>query len=222
MTQIERDTDSELRTAIIEELTWTPDVVADRIAVYVSDGSVSLSGETRSFPEHEAVVNAVLRVRGVRAVADEIQVRRAMGDRSDSMIAHDCVQALERSVFVPRDGIEVTVHDHSVTLHGSVGWRYESDAAAKAVAAVPDVAHVQNSIRIVPIHRLSSTEAATQITAALVRHAELDARHIKVEVIDDTIRLSGQVSSWSERREAERAAWSAPGVALVDNQLTVE
>lgn len=221
MTRIQHQTDHELKEAITDELDWTPSVKADRIGVALTDGAVTLSGEVQSYPEKEAALRATMRVRGVTAVADEIVVRHAWGVPEDADIAREAGAALDRSVTVPSGRVKAAVHDRAITLSGEVDWQYQREAARHAVAALKGVSAVWNTIRLKPSIVVSPAEAKAKITAALVRNARVDAQHVKVAVTGSEISLTGTVSSWAERRQAENAAWFAPGVTEVDNRLTV-
>jgi osmotically-inducible protein OsmY len=221
MTQTQYKTDHELKIAIEEELDWTPAVKADRVGVAVNDGAVTLSGEVESYPEKHAAVQAALRVRGVTAIADEIVVESPWGSLQDADIAREAGARLDRSVVVPADAVKATVHDHIVTLSGTVPWQYQREAAQHAVAELRGVREVRNSIILKPPTVVSASSAKSKITSALVRNAQLDANRIQVKVDGQQVELTGVVSSWAERRQAEKAAWSAPGVTKVSNHLVV-
>jgi osmotically-inducible protein OsmY len=221
MTQTLHKTDHELKIAIDGELEWAPNVKADRVGVSVHDGAVTLSGQVDSYPEKEAAVRAALRVRGVAAVADEILVEHIWGPRDDTDIAREAGAALERSVVVPQNAVKATVHGHVVTLTGSVPWRYQREAARHAVSGLPGVTGVLDQVVITPTVTISAAKAKSKITSALVRNAQLDANRITVAVHGSEVTLMGTVSSWAERRQAEHAAWSAPGVTAVRNQIKV-
>lgn len=217
----EHKTDHDLKAAIDAELAWAPNVKADRVGVSVHDGAVTMSGQVGTYPEKEAAVRAALRVRGVTAVADEIVVEHAWGPRDDADIAREAAQALEHSVVVPANSVKASVHDHVITLTGSVPWQYQREAARRSVSGLPGVTGVFNHVTVKPPVTVSASQAKAQITSALVRNAQLDANRITVSVNGSEVTLSGNVSSWSERRQAEHAAWAAPGVTEVHNRLTV-
>jgi osmotically-inducible protein OsmY len=221
MTQTQHKTDHELKLAIDSELDWAPNVKADRVGVSVHDGAVTLSGQVDTYPEKEAAVRAAFRVHGVTAVADEIVVEHTWGPRDDTDIAREAGAALERSVVVPQNSVKATVHDHVVTLTGAVPWRYQREAARHAVSNLPGVTGVLDQVVITPAMTISAAKAKSKITSALVRNAQLDANRITVGVHGSVVTLTGTVSSWAERRQAEHAAWSAPGVTGVTNQITV-
>jgi osmotically-inducible protein OsmY len=221
MTELLHTTDHAIKTAVIEELGWTPNVNADHIGVGVLDGTVTVSGHVTDYPEKQATLNAVLRVRGVEGVADQIVVQHGSGPRSDAVIAHDAVDALAKNSVVPSGAVRVTVHDHVVTLTGAVGWEYQRHAAQHAVSTLRGVISVLNHIGLEPPVVLSPFDAHDNITRALLRNARLDADRIEVAIDGTKIRLTGKVASWAERHQAEYAGWSTPGVTHVDNQLRI-
>lgn len=221
MTDLLSNTDHGVRSAIIEELGWTPNVNADHIGVSVLDGTATVSGHVTDYPEKRAAINAVLRVRGVGAVADQIVVQRTTGPRTDAVIAHDAVDVLAKNAVVPPGAVHAVVNDHVVTLTGLVGWEYERHAAQVAISTVRGVVSVVNQIGLEPPVVISATEAWDNITRALLRNARVDAERIEVFVDGSKIRLTGKVTSWAERHQAEYAGWSTPGVTHVDNQLQI-
>lgn len=220
MTQSRQD-DHHLKTRIVEELEWTADVNADRIGVAVNEGAVTLSGQVLSYPEKAAAGQAALRVLGVSVVADEIVVQHLGGGTSDADIARTASAAFAHTIAVPPGSVTATVHDHVVTLAGSVHWQYQREAAHRTVASLPGVRGVRNTVVLEPAVAVSAETAMTSITAALVRSARLDAQHVHVGVTGSEVTLTGSVASPQERREAGYAAWFSPGVTHVDNQLVV-
>lgn len=221
MTAIAHATDHQLKAAIAAEIAWTPDVPADEIGIALTDGVVTLSGQVATLPEKTEAVRAALRVRGVNAVVDDIVVRH-VGARNDADIARDASAALELSGTVPRRSTKVSVSDHVVTLTGEVPWHYQRDAAERAVAALVGVTAVDNRIVLKPTVTVSPAEAHRNITAAFIRNATLDADEVVVDVRGSEVRLSGTVSRWADRHQAEYSAWSTPGVTHVDNRLVVK
>jgi osmotically-inducible protein OsmY len=220
MTQTRHRTDHELRTAVVEELDWTPSIDATRIGVAVNDGAVTLSGEVDSYPEKRLAEKAAFRVRGVSAVAEEIMVRSLLGGMNDTDIAREAGEALERAVDVPREVVKASVHDHIITLSGAVPWQFQRYAATRAVRYLRGVDAVRNQITIDPEHAASDIKKS--INSALVRNAQLDSNTITVTISDDgAVTLTGTVQSAAERRQAEHTAWSAPGVSSVTNSLIV-
>lgn len=221
MTTLTSTADHDLKTAINEELGWTPSVNCDRIGVAVNDGAVTLSGQVPSYPEKQAATSAALRVRGVSAVADEIVVQHTGSNHSDADIARAAGAALDKTVVVPVGSVKAAVHNHVIALTGSVGWEYQRHAAQHAVAGIPGVQGVSNRIVLMPPVAISPFAAKANITSALLRNAHLDAERVEVTVDGSKIRLTGKVSSWAERHQAEYAGWSTPGVTHVDNQLAI-
>jgi len=221
-TKTEHKTDHALKLAIEDELSWASNVQADRVAVSVNEGAVTLHGEVNSYPEKEAAVRAAFRVRGVTAVADEIVVEHgAWGPRADADVARDAAAALDRSVVIPADSVKATVHNHVVTLTGTVTWQYQRETAQRTVGAITGVTGVVNHIQLKPTVTVSASKAKSKITSAIMRNAQLDANRITVTVHGSGVTLTGTVSSWAERRQAEHAAWAAPGVTEVVNRLAV-
>jgi osmotically-inducible protein OsmY len=157
----------------------------------------------------------------VLAVADEIVVHHAGDRRGDADIASDVSAALEASVVLPVGSVKSTVHDHIVTLSGTVDWQYQRQAAHRAVATAPGVTSVRNMVGLKAPIGVSLADAKMKITAALSRNAQLDAQHVKLSLSGSTVTLTGTVASWAEKRQAERATWCAPGVTDVDNQLKI-
>jgi osmotically-inducible protein OsmY len=221
MTTTQHLTDHQLKEAICAELAWTPSVKADQVGVALIDGAATLSGEVGSYPEKEAAVAAALRVRGVTAVADEIVVHYAWDRREDADVARDVSAAIAATVVLPVGSVKATVHDHVVTLSGTVTWQYQREAAHRAVATSPGVTSVRNMIGLKAPIGVSLYDTKEKITAALSRNAQLDAQHVKLTLSGSTVTLTGSVSSWAEKRQAEHATWCAPGVTNVDNQLRI-
>lgn len=211
--------DNSIRDDVLLELKWDPKISsASDIAVAVKDGVVTLSGFVPSFWEKDAAEKAVKRVYGVRGIANDIQVK-LFWRRTDPEIARDAVHELESHVSIPADSIKVTVKDGWVTLEGTVDWEYQSSVAESAMKKLKGVSGVTNKIQVRP--KASAAEVRSKIEEALRRSAELDARRITVAIEGSTVKLYGAVSSWAEREEAERAAWSAPGTTMVENHILV-
>jgi osmotically-inducible protein OsmY len=221
MAQLQQETDQEIKESIDHELDWASNVNAERIGVAVTDGAVTLSGQVLTYPEKEAALDAARRVRRVRAVADKIVVQHAWGVPDDADIAREAGVAVNRTVIVPPGSVKATVHEHVITLSGEVNWQYQRQAAQRAVTDLPGVSAVWNSITIKPSIPISAAETKEKISAALVRNARLDSEGVQVSVRGSTVQLTGSVSSLAERTQAEDAAWFAPGVARVDNELTI-
>ena len=213
-------TDLQIQRDVAEELRWDPSINEKEIAIAAKDGVVSLRGTVGSYSERFAAELAAERVNGVRAVAEELKVQLpGQHVRDDTDIAHAAANALNWDVQVPNEAITATVERGWVTLRGDVDWQYQKEAAEAAVRHLIGVQGVSNFIRLMPV--VSNFDVRTKIESALKRSAEVEADRITVETADGKITLKGNVRSWSERRDAERAAWQAPGVREVDDRLVV-
>lgn len=206
-----------LRDMIMRQLAWDPQVDATMIGVTSKDGVVTLSGYVDTYAARLAAERAARRVYGVRAVANELAVKLAE-ERIDPDIAKDALHALANRIDVPR-GISVTVRDGHITLGGAVEWNYQRVSAERAVKYLRGVRGVFNNIVVKPT--VSPKDVQHRIIEALHRHADIDARRIHVVVDGPRVVLSGFVRSWNERDEAERAAWTAPGVSMVEDRIAV-
>jgi osmotically-inducible protein OsmY len=219
MTPTHVKTDHQIQTAIVKELDWSPGVDSQNIGVGVTDGAVTLSGEVRSMPQRDAAIEAARRVHCVIALVDDIVVRHDQVDHNDADIARAANELLGKLAQLPGTPIKAVVRGHAVTLTGCVDWHFQREAARVAVASLRGVSDVIVDVTIRPTPSRAETKDA--IHAALARGARLEAQNIDVEFIGHMVTLRGQARSWYERREAENAAWSAPGITEVDNQLVV-
>ncbi|HEX5542566.1 MAG TPA: BON domain-containing protein [Micromonospora sp.] len=214
--------DEELQHDVLAELAWDAQVQPNEIGVAVSDGVATLNGWLDSYARKWAAERAAHRVRGVRAVANNIQVRlTGSADRTDAEIALAATRGLEWDSYVPVERLDVTVSNGWLMLRGEVEWQYQKRAAERAVRRMSGVRGVTNLITVRPHPAPSRDDVAGRIHDALVRSAETDADLISLEMVGDTVVLRGTVRSWSERQAAERVAWSAPGIAEVENQIRV-
>ena len=212
-----------LQHDVLEELEWEPTVDAAHIGVAaVQPGVITLTGTVATYAEKVAAERAAKRVSGVRAVANDIEVR-PVGSfrRSDTDLAQAVLRALEWDIAVPDEKIKARVDDGWVTLEGEVALQFQRAAAENAVRRLTGVRGVTNQIRLQIRPAVQPAEVKERIEAALRRSAEIDAQGIRVEASDKTIVLRGKVRTWAEREEAERAAWAAPGVLNVKDELTV-
>ncbi|HEX9383330.1 MAG TPA: BON domain-containing protein [Gemmatimonadaceae bacterium] len=197
-----------------------PDIDATDIAVAVKDGSVTLTGFVRSFRQRRRAEQDVKRLAGVVGIANNIEVRLSIiHRRPDSEIARDAVEAIKRDLPLSWEKIKAIVEDGWITLEGEVEWHYQRERAEEAVQGLRGIRGVTNKIEVRP--RVPPMEIKRRIEQALRRSAELDASRISVEASGSEIILRGGVRSWAEREEADRAAWSAPGVTKVDNRIKI-
>ena len=213
--------DTQLRKDMQDELKWEPSIREAEIGVAVKDGVVTLSGRVDSFAEKYAAQHAAERVSGVRAIADDLEVKLPGSyQRTDTEIAHAALNAMRWDIQVPDDKIKVKVSDGWVTLEGMVEWRYQKDAAERSVRYLTGVRGVSNLIMLKP-SSVSTFEVSSKIKDAIRRSAEADAEQITVEAKDGHVTLRGKVRSWAERRDAELAAWAAPGVIDVEDKIAI-
>lgn len=209
--------DINVREHVVHQLEWDPEVDASAIGVTADEGAVTLSGFIDSYAGKLAAERAAKRVRGVRAVANELQVRLKF-ERADDDIARDAAQALSMRVGVPQT-VQATVHHGHVILTGHVPWLFHRVAAELAVRKIKGVASVVNRITVRPL--ASYKDVRHRITEALHRIADVNARHVVVTIKGATVTLSGHVTSWAQRDAVEHAAAAAPGISAVDNLIEV-
>ncbi len=213
-------TDYELKADVAAELAWDPAINASAIGVIVKNGLVTLTGHLDTLAQKHAAERAVRRVAGVRGIAMELDVKLAPEhERSDSDIAQAAIAALRWNSLVPDQHVRVEVENGWVTLSGQVDWPYQFASAEQCIRPLTGVRGVTNKVTIKP--RVSSKNLAEQITAALTRHAEREARHIDVEVNGGTVTLIGRVDSLSEHDAAVGAAFGTRGVTSVVDKLEI-
>jgi osmotically-inducible protein OsmY len=212
--------DSEIERDVKEELQWDPDLDATDIAVSAKKGVVTLTGFVRSYTDKYEAEAAAKRVAGVAGVANDIEVRMpSVDERPDPEIARDAVAAIKSQLPISSEHIKVVVKNGWVTLEGQVEWQYQRSTAETAVRRIKGVKGVSNLIQIKP--RAAPAEIKKKIQEAFKRNAEVDANRIMVETNGGEVILKGTVRSWIEREEAERVAWSAPGVTKVEDHIIV-
>jgi osmotically-inducible protein OsmY len=213
-------TDSEIRDDVINELRWDPQVTnPDAIGVAVTDGAVTVTGNVSTYAEKLATARAAERVYGVKAVANELQVKLPGAPQDDSDIARAIAHVLDWNVQVPEGRVHARVQNGWVTLDGEVDYDYQRHEVERMVRQVRGVIGVTDTITIKPPASPEKVQAV--IEDAFKREAEIDARHIKVEVSDHTAMLYGHVHSLHEASAARAAAATAPGVAAVESHLLV-
>jgi len=213
-------TDKDLKEQVERALEWEPSIDASDIGVSVDAGVVTLRGNVASYAEKLTAEHVALAVYGVKGLANDLMIHIPnLFQRTDTEIAQAAAGALKWNVLIPKDRVTVTVTNAWLNLQGTVDWQYQKDAAARAVRNLTGVKGVTNTIAVKS--RVKAADVRTEIEAAFRRNAEIDARRINVTAKDGTVILSGNVHSWAERRQAERAAWAAPGVVQVDDRLAI-
>lgn len=214
----EKEIDNQLREDVLLQLEWEPEVVSKDISVAVKDGVVTLTGFVHTYMEKLAAEKAAKSVYGVQAVAGDIEVKLGT-KRSDPEIARDILNAMEMTASVPHDRIKICVREGFVTLEGMLDWNFQRESAETTARAINGVRGLVNKIELKP--RISTALVKKKIEDALRRSAEVDARRILVSTTGNTVHLDGNVRSWTEKEEAKRAAWAAPGVCEVVDHMSV-
>jgi osmotically-inducible protein OsmY len=213
--------DQALKQKVRDELAWQPGFDASDIGVTVRGGFVTLSGHVKSYVEKYAAERAAGRVTGVRAIADEMEVRYSSGvDHDDAELAKRAFDVISWDLSVPKNRVRIKIEKGWVNLEGDVDWRFQKQAAEADIRNLPGVMGVSNAIEVKPKAQVSNVEK--QIKAAFRRNAEFEAENIVITLDGRTVTLTGQVGSYHERTLAADTAWSAPGVAEVHDLMTVD
>jgi osmotically-inducible protein OsmY len=217
---IEAKTDVQLKLDVEAELRWEPRLSPNEIGVAVKEGIVTLTGFVDSYIKRYSAEDAAHRVRGVKAVANDIEVKlRLASERGDPDVAQAVVHALEWDALVDIADLDVTVSKGWVTLKGTVEWNFARDDAERVVRRLTGVKGVTNLI--VVQQRFAAADVRHKIEDALIRSAQVDAAKISVAVDNGTVTLQGTVRSMAEKQDAERAARAAPGVTAVENRIAI-
>jgi osmotically-inducible protein OsmY len=212
--------DSTLQQAVLAELKWEPSVVAAHIGVAANAGVVTLTGHVENFDQKQAAEAAVLRVKGVKAIAEELEVRLPFGNtRTDDEIAAAALNRLSWDVAVPPDSVIVTARNGWVTLTGEVSWDYQRHSAAHDIARLFGVVGVSNMITIKPV--VDVANLSDDITHALHRSYFFDPKTVFVSAEAGRVRLTGTVGSLHDKAMAAQAAWGGRGVTAVENDITI-
>jgi len=213
--------DKDMRQEVLDALDWEASITSGDIGVGVSSGVVTLTGYVPTFAQKRTAERTALRVSGVKGIANDLVVKLPKKkERTDTDIAKAAVRAIRWHTELPQDTISVQVRDGWVTLEGTVDWNYQRERAADVVRPLTGLRGLTNTLTVAP--RATSSDIRDRIRNALEREVNREAQNLVIEIDGDTVRLSGVVHSWIERRNAERAAWSAPGITDVVNDLEVQ
>jgi osmotically-inducible protein OsmY len=217
-------TNEELRADVMEEIEWNPELknVATQIGVACKDGVITLTGAVDSYRKKISAEETAQKVSGVKVVASEIEVKiQGMGKQTDTDIAEAVKNALRWNSAVAHDQVEVKVDKAWVYLSGNVDWQYQKESAQQSVENLVGVAGVVNSISL-KSRSIDTNDIKVKIAAAFHRSASVDSSAIQIETVGPKVILYGKVSSWAEKKEAEKIAWLSPGVVTVENQIEVD
>lgn len=213
--------DKDMRQEVLDALDWEASIKSGDIGVGVSSGVVTLTGYVPTFAQKRTAERTALRVSGVKGIANDLVVKLPKKkERTDTDIAKAAVRAIRWHTELPQDTISVKVRDGWVTLEGTVDWNYQRERAADVVRPLTGLRGLTNTLTVAP--SATSGDIRDRIRKALEREVNREAKNLVIEIDGDTVRLSGVVHSWIERRNAERAAWSAPGITDVVNDLEVQ
>jgi VCBS repeat-containing protein len=219
-TSIKPRRDTDIQSDVQDELTWTANVKSNEIGVAVHEGVVTLTGTVESYLARQAAQEAAFRVRGVHAVANEMDVRlHISAERTDSDLALAVLNAFTWDAAIPTDQLEVTVSHGYVTLKGQVDWYYQREAAQRVVQRLAGVKSINNLMTVVA--HPTPSDIKQRIERALVRNAEIDANTVTVSVSGNIAVLKGTVRSYAEKVAAGRTAWLAPGITTVENDIKI-
>jgi osmotically-inducible protein OsmY len=214
-------TDLEIQKSVMDEINWEPFLNAAEIGVAVKDGVATLSGIVDSYPKKYAAEKAAKRVTGVKAVAEDIEVRLPFeSKKTDTEIALAAADALKWNTSVKEDQVKLKVENGWVTMEGEVDWEFQKNAARHAVEYLTGVNGVINKIILKPT--LTSKDIKKEIASAFHRSATIDSDKVQAEVLGNTVVLTGKVRSWAEKKDAEKAVWNAKGIISVENKLSID
>ncbi|MFN0194770.1 MAG: BON domain-containing protein [Aestuariivirga sp.] len=212
--------DSQLKQSVLDELKWEPSIDAAHIGVTAKDGVIALMGHVENFSQKRAAERAAGRVKGVKAVAEEIEVRLPFNTkRGDEEIAAAAIERLAWDVSVPKDAIKVKIEKGWVTLTGQVDWHYQKEAAEQDIRGLHGVVGVSNQATIKS--RVNTVNLSDAIGSALHRSWFFDSDNVMVSADGGKVKLSGTVESWHDREVAESTAWAAPGATSVENNIMI-
>lgn len=212
--------DKDLRQDVVDALDFEPGIDSADIGVAAENGVITLTGHVPSYSQKLAAERAAWRVKGVKAIAEEIEVR-IPGDKrhADDEIAQRALNVLAWDALVPRDTVRVKVQKGYVTLAGQLDWNYQREAAVAAIRKLDGIAGVINEITLKPV--VQATDVKQRIADALKRHAEVEAKRVQIRVHDGEVDLEGEVDDWDERQAVVHAAWSVAGVKEVHDRLRI-
>lgn len=214
-------TDSEIQKDVMDELRWDPILTASEIGVAVKKGIVTLSGTVNTYAKKIAAEEAAKRVAGVKAVAEDMEVKvSGSGKKNDTEIAEAVLNELKWHSSVDADKIKIKVEDGWVTMEGEIDWEFQRRAIHNVVENLLGVSGIIDNIKVIPT--LRSKDIKQKINAAFHRSATIDSDKIHIDTSGSKVILKGKVRSWAEKKDAENAAWLAPGVSAVENQIEID